>query len=170
MISPSLLSLFFQASNRRARLLTRVFGWIPSVTGIPESPSTLAERKMNKIWNFEILTGARFLENNVTMCALDFIIMGGNFYALLESTFDAVIVVSSADLRLGRKWKCKICDLWERESSSVLFQQTGHIFTLHSRLQQKIVCKYWQRKNHCNLACFGCLLLIFLESNIHPLW
>ena len=32
------------------------------------------------------------------MCALDFKIMGGNFYALLESTFDAVIVVSSADL------------------------------------------------------------------------
>ena len=31
---------FFQASNRRARLLTWVFGWIPGVTGIPESPST----------------------------------------------------------------------------------------------------------------------------------
>ena len=117
-------------------------------------------------FKFRNLTG----ENNVTMCALDFIMMGGNFNALLESTFDAVIVVSSADLWLGRKWKCKICDLWERESSSVLFQQTGHIFTLHSRLQQKIVCKYWQRRNHWNLACFGCLMLIFLESNIYPLW
>ena len=33
-------SSFFQASNRRARLLTHVFGRIPSVTGIPESPDT----------------------------------------------------------------------------------------------------------------------------------